>query len=291
MPSIANHLPPVPPESEPRTRYSTGATSFLVLVPDAYGDALDELATGDMAPDFLRDVVLPHRLLSSADCLEVYREMFRDRVEQLLALRMPAVHELTGPERFHALVVEYVATHPAGSEDLARVGEAFPRFLASARELEPAHRTWIAELARLECAITRCAAARPAKELDEEELAQFTLLDWEFARFEPAPGLELLAFDHAVDDAYSRWLHEGALRVPRRRPQYVAVLRQGSQVQRAPMTRRAWNLLRALCDGRALATAVVDEFEPVERSAVERRVRTWLHAWITNGFFQTVHAS
>ncbi|MFO1008572.1 MAG: DNA-binding domain-containing protein [Planctomycetota bacterium] len=271
-------------------RVATGATSYLVLVPDAFGDALDDLATGDVAPDFLRDVVLPNRLLSSADCLEVYRDMFRDRVEQLLALRMPAVHELLGRERFRELVREYVATHPAGSEDLARLGEAFPRFLANARELEPAHRSWIAELARLESAIVRCASARPAQELDEHELAELTVLDWEFARFEPAPGLELLAFDTAIDDAYSRWLHEGSLPVPRRRAQYVAVLRQGTQVQRAPMTRRAWNLLRALCAGRALATAVVDEFEPVERSTVERRVRTWLQAWITNGFFQTVHA-
>lgn len=257
---------------------------------DPHVDTLDDQVTGDVAPDLLRDVVLPQRLLSSADCLEVYREMFRDRVEQLLALRMPAVHEHLGADRFHDLVHEYLATHAAGSANLARIGEDFTRFLAGARELVAAGKSWIAELARLECAITRCAMARPAAELDEEELAGFTLLEWEFACFEPAPGLELLAFDHAIDDAYSTWLHDGVLTTPKRRPQYVAILRQGTQVQRAPMTRRAWNLLRSLCAGNALLPAVVDELDPTERSAAEHRVRTWLSAWITNGFFEAVHA-
>ncbi|MBI5361764.1 MAG: putative DNA-binding domain-containing protein [Planctomycetes bacterium] len=255
---------------------------------DEHADPLEDGRTSDAAPDLLRDVVLPQGLLASNDGLGVYREMFRDRVEQLLALRMPAVHEHLGAERFHELVHEYVVTHAMGSANLARIGEDFTRFLAGARELVATGRGWIAELARLECAITRCAMARTAAALDEEELAGFTLLEWEFARFEPAPGLELLAFDHALDDAYSTWLHDGVLTKPKRRPQYVAILRQGTQVQRAPMTRRAWNLLGSLCAGNALLPAVVDELDPAERSAAEHRVRTWLSAWITNGFFERV---
>ena len=275
-------LPHLAPQAPP-----TG----LVLVPDARGDALDELAASDIAPDLLRDVVLPQRLLTSADCLDLYREMFRDRVEQLLALRMPAVHEALGALGFRELVHEFLAAHPAGSADLSRIGDEFTRFLAGARELAATHRSWVAELARFECAIVRCATAHPADELDVADVAEFSPLEWEFARFEPAPGLELLAFDHAIDDVYSSWLHGGGLDAPRPGPQYVAVLRQGTQVQRAPMTRRAWNLLHALCSGAPLLPAIVEELDPADRASVERRVRTWLHAWITNGFFRAVHAS
>lgn len=243
-------------------------------------DPLDRETAGvasDMAPDLVRDVLLPHGLLASTECLDVYHHMFVASVERLLAERLPAVRDAVGEELFGALACDYVLTYPADTHDLARAGESFPEYLAATRFVEPDRRAWIAELARFERAIAR-AATGVDRAVDG-------------ARWRPAPGLQLLAFRHAIDAAYSAWQLGGSPVLPLRRSQWIAVYRQGSQVQRAPMTRRAWHVLSALCDGRPFAAAISEPFGPRGRASVLRRADRWMQAWISNGILFLVQAS
>lgn len=266
----------------PRNRFT--------LLPDLTTDGTEEMASaGDLAPDLLRDVLLPHRILSSSDCLDIYRRMFLDRVEQLLALRLPAVRDVVGEEPFGELVRDYLCTYPAGTEDLTRAGENFPEYLEDSPRLDRTRRTWIAELGRLERAVARAALTPSEPELDERTVE--SIARWGDARFEPAASLGLFAFQHRIDTFYSRWVHGKPIHAPESRPQYLAILRQGTQVQRAPMTRRAWSLLAALCAGRPLGAAAANELGPGSADRLERRARPWIRAWITNGFFRRVHAS
>jgi hypothetical protein len=251
--------------------------------------ATDELAdVGDLAPDLLRDVLLPHRLLSSSDCLDVYRRMFVDRVEQILALRLPAVRDAVGEEPFGELVRDYLLTYPAGTEDLTLAGDSFPEYLELAPPVERSRRPWLAELARLERAVARAALHPAEPELDERALPDD--LCWERVRFEPAGSLALIAFRYRTDTVYAQWVHGKAIAAPERRAQYVAILRQGTQVQRASMSRRAWALLAALSAGRPLGEAAAEELGPGAPERLERRARPWVRAWITNGFFRQAHA-
>lgn len=252
-------------------------------------DAYD--AATEMAPDLLRDVILPSAVLSSSDCLDVYRRMYVDRVEVLLGREHPATRAALGDELFNALVRDYLETSPASAHVLTKAGERLPDYLSETRLLPREKAAWIAELAALERSLARAAAADSDETLTAEELSELPLEHWESARLEAAPSLELHAFEHRIDELYDAWQRTGEVEAPLRRGQWLAIFRQGSQVQRVAMTRRAWLVLAGLCAGRPLASAFHDPFGATSRAATQRRVRAWLRAWITNGLFRTVHVS
>lgn len=266
----------------------------LALARDAHALDLEldatELAT-EMAPDLLRDVILPSAVLSSSDCLDVYRRMYADRVELLLGREHPATRAALGDELFQALVRDYIDSSPANAHVLTKAGERLPDYLAETRLLPREKAAWIAELAAFERSLARAATADSGETLTAEALGELPLDRWDSARLEAAPSLELHAFEHRIDELYEAWQRSGEVEAPLRRGQWLAIFRQGSQVQRVAMTRRAWLVLAGLCAGRPLASAFHDPFGATSRAATQRRVRAWLRAWIANGLFRTVHAS
>jgi hypothetical protein len=118
-------------------------------------DAYD--ATIEMAPDLLRDVILPSAVLSSSDCLDVYRNMYCERVEIQLGREHPATRAALGDELFAAVVREFLATRPMNAHSLTQAGERLPEFLAETRLLPREYAARIAELAEFERARARAA--------------------------------------------------------------------------------------------------------------------------------------
>ena len=251
---------------------------------DAYDAAIE------MAPDLLRDVILPSAVLSSSDCLDVYRRLYSERIEILLGREHPATRAALGDELFAAVVRAFLAAHPASAHVLTKVGERLPEFLAETRLLTREHAAWVAELAALERSLARAAAADADDALTPAELDAIDVDAWETAHLEAAPSVELHAFEHRIDELYESWLEDGHVLPPLRRGQWLVIVRQGTRIQRIPLTRRAWLVLAGLCAGRPLASALHDPFGCVSRPATQRRVISWLRAWVASGFFRTVHA-
>jgi hypothetical protein len=148
---------------------------------------------------------------------------------------------------------------------------------------------WVADLARLERAIARASGCSGEDALGPAALESRGLQGWESARVEPVESLELHAFDQRVDEAYDAWLLGQPLTPPRARPQLLAVVRQGTQVQRITLSRQAWLVLSGLCLGRPLALALFDALGPAVQRSAQLRAYLWMRAWVTNGFFKAVH--
>ena len=111
-------------------------------------DAYD--ATIEMAPDLLRDVILPSAVLASSDCPDVYRNMYCERIEELLGREYPATRAALGDELFTVVVREVLATKPASARALTRAGDRLPEFLAATRLLARDEAAKIAQLAARE---------------------------------------------------------------------------------------------------------------------------------------------
>ena len=98
--------------------------------------------------------------------LAIHRNTCLGTLSNALGLSYPAVRALVGPEFFEAAAHEFIAAHPPVSACLNDYGAEFPEFLAA---FAPAASVgYLADVARLEWAVTRAlhAADAPAIELD-----------------------------------------------------------------------------------------------------------------------------
>jgi hypothetical protein len=98
---------------------------------------LDEEVTADIAPDLLRDVILPSALLSSDECSDDFRSMYALRVEEEIELAHGDLRRVLGEGRFAALVRNFLGSESSPC-DLARAPLGFAVFLRSEAARDPA---------------------------------------------------------------------------------------------------------------------------------------------------------
>lgn len=252
----------------------------------------DDAATGDIAPDLLRDVILPSQLLASVECLDVYHGMFALRVEEALERRYPAVNAVVGETRFSELCRDH-ALEMAGLDALpAEIEARFPAHLAQSERLDDAQRPWIAELARLERAIDLADEADEPAVLQLAELIALGREAWSHARLVPVPSLQLLHFEHQIDGAYDSWRHGDAPAAPLRHAQWLVVFRDAGEhagrIQRLSIPRRAFALLSALCAGKSLREAIDESLGAHARPESQHRLFQWLCSWVASGMFRSI---
>jgi hypothetical protein len=104
-----------------------------------YGDPreIDDDVVTEIAPDLLRDVILPSDLLSRHECSDDYRRIYALRVEQEITAGCPDLRQALGEGRFAALVRNFLATS-SGAIDLSRATRRFAAFLRAEAERDPA---------------------------------------------------------------------------------------------------------------------------------------------------------
>jgi hypothetical protein len=121
---------------------------------------IDDDVVTDIAPDLLRDVILPSNLLSSDECSDEYRRMYALRVEQTIATDHADLRRALGEGRFVALVRNFLATETSAI-DAERAAHRFGEFLRAEAERDPA--LWIARSVALRRlgALRRSGASRP----------------------------------------------------------------------------------------------------------------------------------
>jgi hypothetical protein len=96
----------------------------------------DDVVT-EIAPDLLRDVILPLDLLSKDECSDDYRRMYALRIEREIAARSLDLRRALGEGRFAALVRNFLA-NSVGAIDVARASRSFAAFLRAEAERDPA---------------------------------------------------------------------------------------------------------------------------------------------------------
>lgn len=108
--------------------------------------AIDDDVVTDIAPDLMRDVILPSDLLASDECSDDYRHLYAQRVEEAIASEHEDLRRALGEGRFAALVRNFLASSSAAG-DIARAARSFAAFLRAEAEHDPA--LWIARAVAL----------------------------------------------------------------------------------------------------------------------------------------------
>jgi hypothetical protein len=257
------------------------------------GTAQDAVAAPPAAalvpPDRVEEIIRPTDRLTGVERVGIYQGMYLLRMEEALESDYPALQHFLGPQRFFALVRDYVQVHPSVSYSLNRLGDFFPDFVSRAEGLP--RRAFCHDLARLELAVAQVFDGEESPALSPKAIAQVPEEDWVQARLRTVSAFQLLALDYPVND-YLQSVRDEDHRHPstRRGKSYVAVYRRDYAVYRLDLSRPAHQLLEALAGGAALGDAVSDAVSAKGRRAPKADdLFRWFRQWVAAGLFQAVH--
>lgn len=82
--------------------------------------------------------------------LAIYRDLFFNNIEGLLAGNFPVIRKTLGEQRWRLLVREFYAQHRSHTPLFAEIGREFIRFLQERAEYGAADPAWLAEMAHYE---------------------------------------------------------------------------------------------------------------------------------------------
>lgn len=116
--------------------------------------SLDRAATHELQREFARHLRDPE-LFPPPDGLEerrlqIYRELFYNNIESLLATNFPVIRKLLGDQRWHRLVRDFYREHSAHTPLFTEIGREFQRYLESRVDGGRGDAPFLVELAHYE---------------------------------------------------------------------------------------------------------------------------------------------
>jgi hypothetical protein len=245
--------------------------------------AIASRAGSALVPRALVDgrVIARNPRMDAAAMLQVYNGGYLERLIEVMQSDYGGVQHVLGERAFRALVARYLELHPSRHPNLNQLGLRFPAFVRAQRRLP--HRAFVAELARLECAIQVAFDAPEFTPLAVAAIARVPAARHAAARFTANPSLQLFAFAHPVDEYFQAWKDEHPIAVPRARASWLAVYRRNDSVWRQRLARSEFRVLGALVRGRpiAAALALAKQNEPLA---------AWFEGFARDGFFTRIDA-
>ena len=152
----------------------------------------------------------------------------------------------------------FIAEHPPRAACLDFYGDAYPDFLQAFRPA--ASVPYLADVARLECAVTRALHAPDTERLDPARLAEVAAQDLGRLRLRPEPSLSLLHLRYPADAIWRAVLAGDAAALDAIDPcsgeVFQLVERQASGVEVVRLPADRWRFLQALCDGAPIEEAI-----------------------------------
>ncbi len=225
-------------------------------------------------------LVLPSLTLTPLERVGIYRSMYLSRLGEALETDYPALLHFLGQEGFYSLAARYLDAYPSRSYTLNRLGDHLPEFIRAQTDLPKAE--FLHDLARLELALTEVFDEQESPALRAEAIAALSPEAWETAILKPVAAFRLLAFRYPVSEYIGAVDQENAFPQNRRKPSFVAAYRKNYNVHRLDLSRRAFQLLKALAAGTPVGQAVADS------QITEKQLFQWFRDWTGEGFFQTV---
>lgn len=196
--------------------------------------------------------------LAPAQRICVYRNTFASNLANALRLSFPAIRKLVGTEFFDGAARIFVHERPPVSAYLDAYGSEFPDFLA--RFPPAASVGYLADVARLEWAVTCALHASDVEPLDVSRLAGVAPSDHHRVCFMPHPSVGLVKADHSADTIWRAVLaHDDAALAAldlTAGPVRLLVHRSATGVEITRIDEPTWRFTEALVAGQPLGIAL-----------------------------------
>jgi len=238
--------------------------------------------TAALAPAAVTDpallaLVSARGALAPAQRLEIYADMYRARLVDVLREDFPRTLAHLGDDAFLALADRYLARHPSTHPSVRHLGNRFADFLAGRAAVPP----WLGDLARLEWARVEVFDAPDAEPLRLADLKSVSPADWPALRLRPIPACLVIESPWPVHELWTAGDVDSIRPRPDGpRPTAIRVWREGFSVSHTVMgerERRPFALLQRGEPFARLCTALEDDLDP---EAAAREVGGLLMRWL-----------
>lgn len=268
--------------AEPELREIQAWLHTFVVEPGTSQQALEAAeAKAGFETGSAETLILPSPTLAPQERLEIYRGMYLLRMEEAMEIDFPAIQDRVGKRKFSSLVADYVRSYPSTSYTLDHLGRGFSEYLFHSNACDEG--AFLSELASLEWAICMAGIAHDSPYLTLESLAEVDPERFVEMRLECVPALQLLTFQHNVNEVYRAWCGTDEWISVRSESTRLVVWRHKLDVWRQDLTVEAYELLEQLCAGLPLGNAldlVIDRHQIGEQECFE-----WFQNWLKEGFF------
>jgi Putative DNA-binding domain len=213
--------------------------------------------------------------------LDIYADMYRARLVDVLREDFPRVLAVLGDEEFRALACRYLARHPSTHPSVRYVGRRLADFAAGDAALPP----FLGDLARLEWARVEVFDAPDAEPLRLSDLEALPAADWPTLRLQPIPACLVIECAWPVHEIWAAAGDPALGRAGGGRPEpsMIRVWREGWSVSHAAMgdiERRVFPLLQR---GEPFARLCAAGEGGLEPEAAAREVGGLLMRWFEDG--------
>ncbi|MEM7199592.1 MAG: DNA-binding domain-containing protein [Planctomycetota bacterium] len=223
------------------------------------------------------DVVRPSPQQQPLQRLGVYHGGYLARLIEVLEHDYSALRYALGDDAWRALATDYVLRHPSQHPNLNGFGHRLPAFVASQDLPDGA---FLAELARLQWAVTEAFDAPEFEPLDVQSLATLSEGQWADLVLHTNPSLRLLAFDYPTNGFLQAFFDGEQPKPPKPHTIFVSVYRKEGRVWRTKLPEPAFRILAALHSGEPFGKALDAGGEH------EEDITTWFQEWSADGVFR-----
>lgn len=253
------------------------------------------LATLDLGPKDLEEVVRSTERMSALDRMDVYANMYFFRILDVVRDDYPRLAHAVGEERFHNLITDYLLAHPSTHPSLRFIGQHLAEFLKT-HELNEQHR-WASDLAKLEWARVDVFDAPDHEILTTEELAGIAPEQWADLALELSPALQMHAVEWPVHRVWRAIKDHDAAADDidadadiAARPTRLRVWRRdGNIVVHKPMTELEHEALRGFGAGHALGPLCEELVHLSDEGAIAVELAQLLQEWIGDQLVVAAH--
>ncbi len=211
--------------------------------------------------------------------LEIYRNAYRQRLVEALAVDYPMLSRWLGRDRFHELAAGYLTTHPSRHFSIRWIGRHLPEFLQRTGPLE-----W-AEMAAFEWSLSLAFDCTDAEPIGPDTLAAIPPQDWPHLSFVLAPGLSLLTLRTSVPKVWKALQDQVSPPDCTDQPEPVSwmVWRHRLRCFFRSMDGPEAHTLRLIKSGTAFAEVCADLAGQDLSTDAAHQVAQWLHRWVEEG--------
>jgi hypothetical protein len=266
----------------------------IIRHPHAIPVALNDPQCQEYQPagfEKLEDVIEPSKYLSAEDRLGIYADMYFWRLIDILAETYEVLSKSIGEDLFFRLAKIYLIQHPSRSYTLCELGAQLEDFVRTYDEEALPSRDFLAELARLEWAISEVFSAKRSQALDVEQLVKIPNEEWSEAHFDVVEAFQLHSFEYPTNIYWQQFQNnEEKPEIPARRPTWVAVVRRDYMVWRYDINQEQYTLLKAFSEGKTLNESLMAcaSLPNVNFGTLTKSLTAWFQEWTADGFFARI---